>query len=90
MPPDPSFGLMAATSSAMAASQSQAQDGVETDPRFSELLRPIKDLTQNWEVPLARYLEDYISELSDLNINLARGQNAKVGRWNEYFFRASS
>ena len=57
---------------ASAASQVGSDGG--DDPRFSELLRPIKDLTQNWEVPLARYLEDYISELSDLNLDLARGQ----------------
>ena len=26
----------------------------DDDQRFAELLRPIKDLTQNWEVPLSR------------------------------------
>ena len=31
------------------ASQSQSQDEVG-DARFAELLKPIKDLTQNWNV----------------------------------------
>lgn len=47
--------------------------GSEDDQRFAELLRPIKDLTQNWEVPLSRYLEDYIEELSEVRINLGGG-----------------
>ncbi len=37
------------------------------EERFAELLKPIKDLTANWEVPLSRYLEEYIEELGDLS-----------------------
>ncbi len=33
------------------------------DQRFADLIKPIKDLTENWQVPLARYLEEYIEEL---------------------------
>ena len=29
---------------------SQTQDSTVDDPRLAELLKPIKDLTQNWEV----------------------------------------
>ena len=32
------------------ASQSQASQSDVDDQRFAELLKPIKDLTQNWEV----------------------------------------
>ncbi|TRY62046.1 hypothetical protein TCAL_11151 [Tigriopus californicus] len=46
----------------------------QVDARFQALLRPIKDLTENWQVPLSRYLEDYMEELSDLRINLEGGQ----------------
>jgi hypothetical protein len=44
-------------------SSSSALSGNEDDQRFAELLRPIKDLTENWQVPLARYLEEYSNEL---------------------------
>ena len=50
-------------------SQSQREQDPE-DQRFAELLKPIKDLTVNWEVPLSRYLENYIEELSDLPLGL--------------------
>ena len=32
------------------ASQTQASQSDVDDQRFAELLKPIKDLTQNWEV----------------------------------------
>ena len=50
-------------------SQSQGNSSID-DQRFAELLKPIKDLTVNWSVPLAKYLEDYYEELHDLQINL--------------------
>lgn len=47
-----------------------SQNSSVVDVRFAELLKPIKDLTVNWSVPLAKYLEDYYEELHDLQINL--------------------
>ncbi len=55
--------------------------GGEDDQRFAELLRPIKDLTENWQVPLARYLEEYYDELHDIQISLD-GQTTKVSHRN--------
>jgi condensin-2 complex subunit H2 len=74
-PPSATGSMLAAISSsqaAAAASMSQQSTilGNDDDQRFAELLRPIKDLTKNWEVPLERYLEDYIVELSELHLHL--------------------
>ena len=41
------------TQSFMAGSSSMGEE----DRRFAELLKPIKDLTVNWNVPLAEYLQ---------------------------------
>ena len=35
-----------------------------------QLLRPIKDLTANWNIPLAEYLENYYEELTELQIDI--------------------
>ncbi|QQP35898.1 Uncharacterized protein FKW44_020837 [Caligus rogercresseyi] len=35
------------------------------DPRFAELLRPIKDLTANFNVPLSQFLDIYFTDLRD-------------------------
>jgi hypothetical protein len=40
------------------------------DQRFAELLKPIKDLTENWEVPLARILKEYYDEIHEIQIDL--------------------
>ena len=58
------------------SSQSSQNQSVD-DIRFAELLKPIKDLTVNWSVPLAKYLEDYYEELHELQISLD-GHEAKV------------
>ena len=42
----------------------------EEDRRFAALLKPIKDLTANWNVPLAEYLQDYYQEIHEIQINL--------------------
>ncbi len=55
------------------ASQAIGEDEV----RFAELLKPIKDLSENWSVPLAQILENYYEELTDLQISLD-GQNTTV------------
>ena len=35
----------------------------DDDSRFAELLKPIKDLTENWEVPIADYLAKYLTDV---------------------------
>ena len=56
----------------------------DDEQRFAELLRPIKDLTANWNIPLAEYLENYYEELTELHIDID-GHTAKVSstifRW---------
>ena len=37
------------------------------DRRFSELMKPIKDLTKNWNLPLAEYLTTYYQEIVNAN-----------------------
>lgn len=49
----------------------------DEEKRFVELLKPIKDLTENWEVPLARYLEEYYDEIHDIQISLD-GRSSRV------------
>ncbi len=49
----------------------------DEDLRFSELLKPIKDLTENWQIPIAQYLDEYYRGLNDVHISLD-GQTAKV------------
>eukprot|EP01028_Stygiella_incarcerata_P008632 TRINITY_DN38214_c0_g1_i1.p1 TRINITY_DN38214_c0_g1~~TRINITY_DN38214_c0_g1_i1.p1 ORF type:complete len:668 (-),score=209.20 TRINITY_DN38214_c0_g1_i1:109-2025(-) len=41
--------------------------------RFLHLLRPIRDLSENWNIDLATQLEDYIQELSDLTFSFQDG-----------------
>lgn len=59
------------------SSQFSSQNYGEEDQRFVELLKPIKDLTVNWSVPLAKYLQDYYEELTELQISLD-GKNTQV------------
>jgi len=33
------------------------------ESRFAHLLQPIRDLATNWDIDLARELEDYLSEV---------------------------
>lgn len=37
------------------------------ESRFAQLLKPIRELTQNWEVDLASQLGDYLHEVSSAN-----------------------
>ena len=57
-----------------AASQSQVHQSQVEDPRFSELLKPIKDLTHNWEVPLADYLEQYMEDMRDITLTEVKNE----------------
>lgn len=43
--------------------------------RFKHLLEPIRDLTVNWNVDIARDLEGYLGELELLEISLDGGDN---------------
>jgi len=56
------------------ASQSASQD--VDDQRFAELLKPIKDLTQNWQVPLADLLSTYIEDLKHVTITFDGGETS--------------
>jgi len=58
------------------ASQSQSQDSTIEDQRFAELLKPIKDLTQNWEVPLAEIMSEYMDVLQQVTITFDGGQTS--------------
>jgi len=57
------------------ASQSQGEGDIN-DQRFAELLKPIKDLTQNWEVRLADILSEYIEDLQHVTITLDGGKTS--------------
>ncbi|XP_076040071.1 condensin-2 complex subunit H2-like isoform X2 [Oratosquilla oratoria] len=46
----------------------------ELDARFAVFLNPIRDLTKNWEVDIAKYLEEYLEELADLHITFDEGE----------------
>lgn len=54
-------------------SQSQPPLSQELDARFSVFLNPIRDLTKNWEVDIAKYLEEYLEELAGVTISLDGG-----------------
>jgi len=56
--------------------QSQSQDSTIEDQRFAELLKPIKDLTQNWEVPLAEIMSEYMDVLQQVTITFDGGQTS--------------
>ncbi|XP_052802240.1 condensin-2 complex subunit H2-like [Mya arenaria] len=43
------------------------------ESRFSHLIQPIKDLTKNWDVDIAAYLEDYLEELEHTVISFDGG-----------------
>ncbi|XP_062374190.1 condensin-2 complex subunit H2 [Sardina pilchardus] len=47
-------------------------EGVES--RFAQLLKPIRELTQNWEVDLASQLGDYLQELEGVRISFDGGK----------------
>ncbi|KAG0716131.1 Condensin-2 complex subunit H2 [Chionoecetes opilio] len=59
----------------MAARHSQSHPPLsqELDARFSVFLNPIRDLTKNWEVDIAKYLEEYLEELAGLRLSFDGG-----------------
>ena len=44
-------------------SQSQSSTQEEHKSRFSHLLQPIRDLTENWNIDIAHELEEYLNEV---------------------------
>ncbi|KAF2345315.1 Condensin II complex subunit H2 N-terminal [Trinorchestia longiramus] len=46
----------------------------DLDARFSVFLNPIRDLTKNWEVDIAKYLEEYLEELAEVQITFDGGE----------------
>ncbi|XP_053384022.1 condensin-2 complex subunit H2-like [Mercenaria mercenaria] len=54
----------------MVISASQVE-GAEA--RYAHILQPIKDLTKNWDVDIAAYLEDYLDELEHTTISFDGG-----------------
>ncbi|CAL4087925.1 unnamed protein product, partial [Meganyctiphanes norvegica] len=59
-------------------SASQASQGPgpsqDLDPRFAVFLNPIRDLTKNWEVDIAKYMEEYLEELAEVQITFDGGE----------------
>jgi condensin-2 complex subunit H2 len=52
-------------------------EGIEEESfgeRYAELLRPIRDLAQNWNIDVASELEDYMDELEDIKISFDEGE----------------
>ncbi len=41
--------------------------------RYGHLLNPIRDLAQNWNIDVARDLEDYLEELETIEISFDGG-----------------
>jgi condensin-2 complex subunit H2 len=44
---------------------------MDADARFSALIKPIRDLAQNWDIDIAHTLEDYLEELDDIRLPVA-------------------
>src|SRR4051794_30477865 len=42
--------------------------------RFGYLLQPIRDLAQNWDVDIAKELDQYVTELEELGITFEDGK----------------
>ncbi|KAL8577733.1 hypothetical protein ACOMHN_065550 [Nucella lapillus] len=52
-------------------SSSQSAD---LEARFGHLLQPIRDLTKNWDVDIARYLEEYLGDLERVVVTFNCGE----------------
>jgi len=46
----------------------------KVEPHYIHLLQPIRDLAENWNIDLARELEEYISDLEKMKISFDGGQ----------------
>lgn len=45
------------------------------ESRYAALIKPIRDLAQNWDVDIAHTLEDYLDELDDIRLPVANQGN---------------
>lgn len=45
-----------------------------TESRFAHLLKPIRELTKNWEIDVASELNDYLEELDEMCITFDGGK----------------
>lgn len=52
----------------------QTSPSQDLEARFSVFLNPIRDLTKNWEVDIAKYLEEYLEELAEVQITFDGGE----------------
>ncbi|XP_064119386.1 condensin-2 complex subunit H2-like [Macrobrachium nipponense] len=52
----------------------QSSPTQDLEARFSVFLNPIRDLTKNWEVDIAKYLEEYLEELAEVQITFDGGE----------------
>ena len=53
--------------SSLAAVQTKMISSSQTadlEARFGHILQPIRDLTRNWDVDIASYLEEYLDDVS--------------------------
>lgn len=46
----------------------------DLEARFSQILQPIRDLTRNWDVDIAHYLEEYLEDLDKVVVTFNSGQ----------------
>jgi len=60
--------------SASQLSQGPPGSTQDLDPRFAVFLNPIRDLTKNWEVDIAKYMEEYLEELAEVQITFDGGE----------------
>lgn len=51
----------------------QADHSNDLESRFAHLLKPIRDLTKNWDVDIASHLEDYLEEIESISITFDGG-----------------
>jgi len=42
----------------------------EQDTRFASLIKPIRDLAENWDVDIAHTLEDYLDDLEEIRLSV--------------------
>ncbi|XP_025087697.1 condensin-2 complex subunit H2-like [Pomacea canaliculata] len=47
---------------------------MDLEARFGHILQPIRDLTRNWDVDIAGYLEEYLEDLEKIVITFNNGQ----------------
>ena len=46
----------------------------DRDSRFNHLLKPIRELADNWSLNIASYLENYLEEIESFNVSIDGGK----------------